>query len=311
MSLFLGIDTSNYTTSAALYDDTAGEICEERKQLEVKPGKKGLRQSDALFAHVKNLPLLLTRLFKSSEISISAVGASARPRDIDGSYMPCFEAGLMAARSISAAMKIPFFEFSHQAGHIASALFSINRLDILKSRFIAFHVSGGTTEAVLCTPCGSSLRAEILGCSLDLKAGQAVDRVGQMLGLGFPAGPQLESLALQSKNHFDIKPSLKGGDCCMSGIENLCSGMIKSGREPCDVALFCIKYISASLDGMLKALLPLYYGIPLVFVGGVMSNTIIRSHFASEYGVLFAKQGFSSDNAVGIAVLTKSRVVNE
>ncbi|MDR3644193.1 MAG: peptidase M22, partial [Clostridia bacterium] len=277
---------------------------------EVKPGEKGLRQSDAVFAHVKNLPLLLNRLLQSKG-NICAVGASARPRDTEGSYMPCFEAGLMAASSISSAMKIPFFEFSHQAGHIASALFSINRLDILKSRFIAFHVSGGTTEAVLCTPCGDALRAEILARSLDLKAGQAVDRVGQMLGLGFPAGPQLESLALQSEKSFDIKPSLKGADCCLSGIENLCAGMIEQGCEPRDVALFCIRYISASLEGMLKALLPLYRGLPLVFAGGVMSNTLIRSYFTREYGALFAKPGFSSDNAVGIAVLTKLRVVNE
>jgi N6-L-threonylcarbamoyladenine synthase len=310
MSLFLGIDTSNYTTSAAVYDGLSGRIAEERRLLEVKNGEKGLRQSDAVYAHVKNLPALLEPLLRLNS-NICAVGVSSRPRDLEGSYMPCFEAGVMAARTISATAKIPFYDFSHQAGHIVAALFSIDRLEMLKTRFIAFHVSGGTTEAVLCTPDGVISKTEIVARSLDLKAGQAVDRVGQMLGLGFPAGPQLERLALQSQRSFDIKPSLKGADCCLSGLENLCAGMISSGCEPCDAARFCIEFIRASLDGMLKALLPHYHNIPILFAGGVMSNTIIRTFFTDEYGALFAKPGFSSDNAVGIAVLTKLRVVNE
>ena len=127
MSLFLGIDTSNYTTSAALFNDETGEISEKRKLLCVKSGEKGLRQSEALYDHIKNLPTLLEPLLESKS-NICAVGFSARPRDIDGSYMPCFEAGIMAGRSIAAAMNIPYYDFSHQAGHIASALFSVNRL---------------------------------------------------------------------------------------------------------------------------------------------------------------------------------------
>ena len=308
MSLFLGIDTSNYTTSAAIFNSVTGEIRQERTLLSVKNGEKGLRQSDALFAHIKNLPSILSPLLSS--LQPTAVGVSVRPRDLEGSYMPCFEAGVLAAKSISLARNIPCFEFSHQAGHIASALFSIGRMDLLHTRIIAFHVSGGTTEAVLSHFDGKKLDTELLAKSLDLKAGQAVDRVGQMLGLPFPSGPKLEQLALQSSKTFEIKPTMKGADCCLSGLENLCRKMIDSACDPSDVALYCLEYIKVSLEGMLKPLALQYPGVPVLFAGGVMSNSIIRDYFTEKYDALFAKPAFSTDNAAGIAVLTKSRIEN-
>lgn len=310
MSLFLGIDTSNYTTSAAIVDQETGEVFANRQLLHVKSGAKGLRQSDALYEHVKNLPLILESLPFAKD-HIAAIGVSSRPRDRQDSYMPCFEAGIMAARSIASVNHIPYYTFSHQAGHIASALFSVNRLELLESDFVAFHVSGGTTEAVSCKPDSGGLQAEIIAQSLDLKAGQAVDRVGQMLGLPFPSGPQLEQLALRSTKSFSVKPCIKNTDCCLSGLENLCADMVKSGCEPCDIARFCIEYIKVSLDGMIKAFSPHYRRLPLIFAGGVMSNTIIQAYFTDQYGAIFAKPGYSTDNAVGIAVLAKRKVVAE
>ncbi len=150
MGRYLGIDTSNYTTSTALFDSENGEMQQQKKLLEVKSGEKGLRQSDALFQHVKMLPTLMEKL--SFNGGITAVGYSARPRDVVGSYMPCFLAGEEAARCIAAALGALCFDFSHQAGHIAAALFSIGRLDMLNQKFIAFHVSGGTTDVLLCAP---------------------------------------------------------------------------------------------------------------------------------------------------------------
>lgn len=303
MSLFLGIDTSNYTTSTALYDDENRRILEERQLLRVKEGEKGLRQSDAVYQHVKNLPVLIGRLLKEEHPPISAVGVSAKPREMAESYMPCFEAGISVAHSIAAALRIPYKDFSHQAGHIASALFSINRLELLEEPFIAFHVSGGTTEAVLCTPDGVCPKTEVIARSLDLKAGQAVDRVGLMLSLSFPAGPALEKLAFRSERTFDPEPCMKGGDCCLSGVENLCARMLESGSEPAEVARFCLDYIKASLDGMTQAVRERYPGLPLLYAGGVMSNSIIKEYFVRKYGALFARRGFSSDNACGTAVL--------
>lgn len=310
MSLFLGLDTSNYTTSGALYDSAGGVMHTQRKLLSVKNGAKGLRQSEAVYQHVKNLPIIIEDLLLDRSDPVVVVAASSKPRDLEGSYMPCFEPGLTIGRCIASSLHVPFLEFSHQAGHIAAALFSLDRLELLKDRFIAFHVSGGTTEAVLCSPGNDSpaFKTTILTCSLDLKAGQAVDRVGVMLGLSFPAGPELEKLALQSTKSFKIKPVIKGNDCCLSGVENLCSAMLKDKADKCDIARFCVEYIKASLDAMTERILLLYPGIPLLFAGGVMSNSIIKEYFTKKYGALFAKPVYSSDNAAGIAMLASLAV---
>lgn len=305
MSYYLGIDTSNYTTSTALFDTESGKMLQQKKLLCVKAGEKGLRQSDALFQHVRELPGLIESLFESG-CKIAAVGYSARPRDVEGSYMPCFLAGAEAARCVAAVCGVPCYDFSHQAGHIAAALFSIGKLDMLSEQFIAFHVSGGTTDVVLFKP-GENLNYEIepVASSLDLKAGQVIDRVGLMLGLAFPAGPELEKLALKSTRKFKIKPCLKGNDCCLSGVENICADMIRKGEQPGDVARYCLEYIKFTLDGMVAAALDKFGKLPLLFAGGVMSNSIIRDYMTEKYGAYFAKPGFSSDNAAGIAALAK------
>jgi Metal-dependent proteases with possible chaperone activity len=303
MALYLGIDTSNYTTSTALYDTSCGEMLQQKRLLSVKPGDKGLRQSEALFQHVRELPKLMEQLMRGKG-SIAAVGFSARPRDAEDSYMPCFLAGEEAARCIAAVCGVPCYGFSHQAGHIAAALFSLGRLDMLQQRFIAFHVSGGTTDAVFFSPGQTGGYAVTpLASSLDLKAGQVIDRVGLMLGLDFPAGPELEKLALKSSREFKILPCLKGCDCCLSGVENICADMVKSGEPPCDVARCCIEYIRCTLDGMTAAVLQNHEKLPLLFAGGVMSNAAIREFMTRKYGALFAKPGFSSDNAAGPAAL--------
>ena len=150
MSLYLGIDTSNYTTSVAVFDDETGEIIQQKKLLPVREGQLGLRQSDAVFHHTAQLHTLFERLAASADTKkIVAVGASARPRPVDGSYMPCFTVGENTAKILAAALQVPFFAFSHQEGHIAAALYGAGRPDLLNKTFIAFHVSGGTTEAVL------------------------------------------------------------------------------------------------------------------------------------------------------------------
>lgn len=304
MSAFLGIDTSNYTTSAALFDSEANTIIQSKKLLPVKAGELGLRQSDAVFAHVKQLGDMVQNIFAEYVGKITAIGVSTRPRDIDGSYMPCFLVGEMAANCLGAALKVPVLSFAHQQGHVAAALYSAGRLDLFRERFIAFHLSGGTTEALLVEPSAERIiRCTKIGGSMDLKAGQAVDRVGVMLGLPFPAGKYLEELALKSDRKFKIKPVMKGTECCLSGIENKCRKMLENGEKPEDIALFCLKSVEASLCGMTDATLSEYGKLPLVYAGGVMSNCIIRNTIENKYGGIFAKPEFSSDNAAGIAVL--------
>lgn len=315
MKLYLGFDTSNYTTSTALYDAEENRVWHAKKLLPVKPGEKGVRQSDAVFHHTQQLPDLLEEtLTKASADTgcsrkelvscLQAIGVSTRPRRVEGSYMPCFTVGQTQARDLGAVLDLPVFEFSHQEGHIAAALYSAKRFDLVGQEFCAFHVSGGTTESLSVVPGSESpVEARLEGTSTDLKAGQAIDRTGVMLGLAFPAGPALEQLALRSSREFQIRPSAQGLDVSLSGVENKCKKMLTDGESPEDIALFCLKSVEAALISMADALLEQHPGKHIVFSGGVMSNGIIRRDFEARYDCSFAAPEFSADNAAGIAVL--------
>ena len=301
MPSVLGIDTSNYTTSVALWKD--GVIFQEKKLLPVKKGELGLRQSDAVFHHVVQLPQVFTKL-PAIGPDLAAVGASDRPRSIEHSYMPCFLVGLGTAQALAKAEQMPLYRFSHQQGHIAAVLYSAGRLDLLWERFLAFHVSGGTTETVLVTPNEKQVfHTEIVAQSLDLKGGQAVDRVGAMLGLPFPAGKGLEALARKSSRKISVRATMKGADCSLSGIENQCRSMLDRKEPKEEIAAFCLASILAAIEGMADALLERFGRLPLVFAGGVMSDGILRGALETKYGALFAEPEFSCDNAAGISVL--------
>lgn len=301
---YLGFDTSNYTTSAALFFPEENRVVQKKLLLPVKKGERGLRQSDAVFHHTVQLSDVFSRLMKENGAEIEAVCASVKPCPSEKSYMPCFLVGKNTGICSALTAGVPFFETTHQHGHIAAALFSAERLDLLNRRFLAFHLSGGTTQALLVEPNKDEiLSITQVASSLDLKAGQAVDRVGLMLGLDFPCGAQLDLLAQKSEKRFKIKPSMKGTDCSLSGVENKCKMMIEKGESPCDVARFCIEFISASLEAMTQELLREFGNLPPVFSGGVMSNSIISSRFKDKYGAIFAKPEFSCDNAAGVAVI--------
>ena len=301
--MILGVDTSNYTTSVALFDVDKGEIFNFKKMLPVKQGERGLRQSDAVFHHTENLPQVIDSAFANS-CDIQAVGVSVRPRDVDGSYMPCFKAGYNVANAVSKLLNVPMFEFSHQAGHIAAALFSAKRLDLIGEKFIAFHFSGGTSEALLVTPDKDNVfSCELIGTSLDLKAGQVVDRCGVLLGMKFPCGAELEVLAAQSDKNFKIKTPVKDGNISLSGIENKFIKMLEQGEKPCDVAKFTIQSINNAVVTLTEQVISRYGNLPLVYAGGVMSNSYIRSNIESKFNGCFATPEFSSDNSAGVALL--------
>ena len=301
MGNYLGIDTSNYTTSAARFSE--GKIEQQKQLLPVKEGQLGLRQSDAVYHHVQQLPQVAEPLLRQTG-DTTAIGVSVRPRDRDGSYMPCFSVGYGFAKSLSDALHVPLYTFSHQAGHIAAALYSAGQLRLMDKPFLAYHVSGGTTEAVLVTPDKESVFAtEIVSQSLDLKGGQAVDRTGLLLGLSFPAGRGLEALALQCTERIRVKPTMKGRDFCLSGIENQCQTLQKQGTPPSYIARYCLEALSAALEGSCKQLLKEYGDLPVLFAGGVMSNRIIRENLTGKFGAHFASPEFSTDNAAGVAIL--------
>jgi len=187
----LAFDTSNYTTSAAVlkggFETGRTGLVQSRLLLPVKEGEKGLRQSDAVFLHTRQLPEVIEKLGVISQIG--AIGYSAAPRDCDGSYMPCFKVGEAMARSMASVLGVPCHAFSHQSGHIAAAVSGLCMLSLLSEEFYAFHLSGGTLECVLVRPDKNKIiTCEIIGGTADISAGQAIDRVGVMLGLKFPCG---------------------------------------------------------------------------------------------------------------------------
>ena len=301
MSVFLGLDTSIYTTSTALYDSDTGEITQAKKLLPVKPGEKGLRQSDAVFHHTVQLPEVLQKL----EIpELSGIGVSVRPRNAETSYMPCFLCGEGTARMIGQVLQIPVYQTSHQTGHILAALYSAQKLDWIHREFLAFHVSGGTTDCVYCQPeAGQILHITPVSGSLDLKAGQLIDRVGLMLGLPFPCGMALETLAMQSEKNFKYKPVMKELDCCLSGLENQCRNMLIS-EQPCDIAKFCLTAVASVISVMTETAQERYPALPVLYAGGVMSDQYIQNQLKQnlQTETAFAEPVFSCDNAAGTAV---------
>ncbi|MBE6589878.1 MAG: peptidase M22, partial [Ruminococcaceae bacterium] len=306
MDCFVGFDTSNYTTSAAVCTLDGEVIANIKAPLPVKSGECGLRQSDAVFAHVKNLPEVCDRLRKTLlGKRVLAVGYSARPRDAEDSYMPCFLSGVAAAHSFSASIDAPLFAFSHQNGHVMAAAYSAGvSEEAMKNPFWAFHVSGGTTEALHVTPQEGDFDVRLVCATEDLNAGQAIDRIGVMMGLRFPCGKELELLAQKNTRtlpHFRV--CVKNGCCNLSGLQNLAEKLFKESGDKSFVAAFTLAFIGETLWEMTRFLDGQKNSLPIVYAGGVMSNRYLQARLAERHNTYFADPQFSADNAAGIALL--------
>lgn len=298
----LGFDTSNYTTSVAAFNGVSGENCS--RLLDVRPGELGLRQSDALFAHVKRLPEMTDELFAAlPRDTIRAVGASTRPRAVDGSYMPCFLAGSSQAQTLARILDVPFYAFSHQQGHIAAALWSAGRMELMHTPHLAWHLSGGTTELLLVEPDGKNVKAEKLGGTSDISAGQLIDRTGKLLGLPFPAGKSIDALSRGSDCRDRYRVKLHGLEFSFSGIQNKAEAFYAATNSPADTARFVMNCIVTCIADATRAALAEKPGLPVVFSGGVASNSMLRERMR-EFSPVFAEPQYSTDNAMGIAVLT-------
>lgn len=315
--LFCGVDTSNYTTSIALCDGDGKVVANFKEPLPVGAGECGLRQSDAVFAHTRNLPIVSARLRRALADAgepITAVGVSAAPRDAAGSYMPCFLTGVAAASAMADAVGVPLYRVSHQSGHIMAALYSSGAVSLVGDRHIAFHVSGGTTEALLCEPSEDAehvFSVRIIGGTQDLNAGQAIDRAGVMLGLRFPCGPALEELAAASEQKYVFsRVPVKNGMCNLSGVQNLTERQFADGVPPCDIAAYLLDYIAAVIFKMAADLRAEYGALTIVFAGGVMSNRRIRAQLEKLGDCRFAEPQFSADNAAGVALLCRHRYLD-
>ena len=297
----IGIDTSNYTTSIAFFDGTGGENCS--KLLPVKPGELGLRQSDAVFAHIKSLPELSGRLFSHiDDANITAVGVSTRPRAVEGSYMPCFLVGISHARLLSDALHVPLVEVSHQQGHVAASLWSAGHLELMEEPHLAWHLSGGTTELLLVEPEGKLVKCTKIGGTSDISAGQLIDRTGQLLGLPFPSGKYLDTLSREAvgKDFFRVK--CKDMTFSFSGMQNKVQQYFEKTDNPAETSAYALRCVAYGVFSATEQALKAYPGLRVVFSGGVASNSLLRQ-VLEPLNPIFAQPQFSTDNAMGVAVL--------
>ena len=299
MSLYLGIDTSNYTTSVATVGDCQ---INARKIIDIKEGMRGIRQSDGVFVHLKELP----RIFDTLEIDmkkICAVGVSTTPRRCEGSYMPVFLAGESFARVIAKSLGVPLYAYSHQEGHIMAGILSGGFYGLLEKPFLAVHLSGGTTEILRCEYKNNHFEAEIVGGTLDISAGQLIDRLGVRLGMKFPCGKEIDRLSRKCcEKPIKLKTSVKDGYMNFSGMETRLLDM----AETYDAGLLAksaLMFIGESLTKAINSI----ENTDVLFVGGVASNSLLREYFEKNISanVHFATPELSCDNAVGVAELTR------
>ena len=300
----LGIDTSNYTTSAAVFDGCGG--LNVGRLLTVRPGELGLRQSDALFQHVRQLPELFDRLAGEGLLhDLEAVGASTRPRAVEGSYMPCFLAGTSQGRNLASTLGVPFFAHSHQQGHLAAAAWSAGKLDLLDKPFLAWHLSGGTTELLKIEPKDYTVMAEIIGGTSDISAGQLIDRTGVLLGLQFPAGKALDELNTRADAGVKgFKVKINDLSFSLSGMENKVKKLIDGGEKPANVARFALDTVTNVVVRTTLEAQKRWPGLPVLCSGGVASNRYMRAAMERTCKAYFAEPQYSTDNAMGTAILT-------
>ena len=264
-----------------------------------------MRQSDALFCHTRDLPFLVEEVLSKvkkayGDYKVLAVGVSDTPRRQEGSYMPCFLAGVNAAKCAASLLDAPLLTFSHQEGHIEAVRCGSERT-FSENEFYAFHLSGGTTEFLRVTDEGSRYRAEVVAEALDLTCGQLIDRCGVKLGLSFPAGKELESLAAKSDKTYKIRIPKKEKGINLSGFENKFDKMLEEGETPENLA----KYVFDVVKEAILALLSFGEGEKTVlFSGGVTSSYLLKNALEKE-NFIFAAPEFTADNAIGTAFLTK------
>ena len=297
----IGIDTSNYTTSIAFFDGVGGENCS--KLLPVKQGELGLRQSDAVFAHIKSLPELSGRLFSHvHKEEITAVGVSTRPRAVDGSYMPCFMVGFSHAKMLSDCLGVPLVEVSHQQGHVAASLWSANALELMNEPHLAWHLSGGTTELLLVEPEGKNVVCTKIGGTTDISAGQLIDRTGQLLELPFPSGKHLDALSKEAVQKDVFKVKCSNMAFSLSGVQNKVQQFHVQQGIAAETAAYALRCVAKAVYLATEQALKAYPGLQVVFSGGVASNSLLREVIA-PLKPIFAQPQFSTDNAMGVAVL--------
>lgn len=310
MKAYIGIDTSCYTTSVALVDEKKNLLADERIMLEVKKGEKGLRQSEAVFQHIKNCGQIFQRIEPLvSGLDIAAVAASTKPRPVQASYMPVFVVAENIAKTISGTKNIPFYCTSHQENHLMAGIWSAGgpRCDC----FLVLHLSGGTTELLVVETAEIGFNIRIIGASSDISAGQFIDRIGVAMGLSFPSGMYIEKLAFKAgtcKDKIKIPYSVDGLTVSFSGPESHGRRLLEDGADKEQLALGVLDCISGVLQELISNAGKQTGINQVLLVGGVSSNNYIKNCLKqkSGCGLYFPDPEYCRDNAVGTALAALS-----
>ena len=308
----IGFDTSNYRTSVAAVTLDGEILVNHRELLPVTSGERGLRQSDAVFAHIRQLrnsEEALREALKGSRIA--AVAASTRPRDGETSYMPVFQVGYTAGSLLAAALNVPFYETTHQRGHLAAAMAGTGLEK--EERLLAVHLSGGTTDLLVM----DADSVTQIGGSADLHAGQLVDRAGVAMGLTFPSGEELEELAALGHSEGRLGCSMEDRDlvCHLSGAETKVQQWIRDGSLPReDVAREIYDLLARTLVRMLKAGTEKTGIRKALVTGGVAASALLRQLMEQRRmktrgcpDIVFGRPEMSGDNAAGVAMIGAER----
>ena len=218
--------------------------------------------------------------------------------------MPCFYVGFSHAKMLADLLGVPMIEVSHQQGHVAAALWSADRMDLMDKPHLAWHLSGGTTELLLVEPENGNVICTKIGGTTDISAGQLIDRTGQLLDLPFPSGKYLDQLSQNAKMVEVFKVKCNDCEFSLSGVQNKVQQFHLKYSDPKETAAYALRCICYAVQKATEDALSKYPGYEVVFSGGVASNTTLRDKL-SRFNPVFCPPQYSTDNALGVAVLAE------
>ena len=216
--------------------------------------------------------------------------------------MPCFMVGYSHAKLISDMLGVPLIEVSHQQGHVAASLWSAGHLELMDQPHLAWHLSGGTTELLLVEPEGKNVNCTKIGGTTDISAGQLIDRTGQLLELPFPSGKHIDALSADAQMKETFKVKCPGLEFSLSGVQNKVQQFHEKHGIPAETAAFALRCVAGAVSKATENALKEYPGFRVVFSGGVASNSMLR-RLTAQFDPIFSQPQYSTDNAMGVAVL--------
>jgi N6-L-threonylcarbamoyladenine synthase len=311
--LILGIETSCDETGLALYESRAGKLLAHavHSQIAMHEAYGGVVPELASRDHIRRLVPLSRQVLAQAGRDIGDVGAVAYTEGpgLAGALL----AGAAFARGLAQALGVPAIGIHHLEGHLLSPLLSATPPHF---PFVALLVSGGHTQLMRVQEVG---RYELLGETQDDAAGEAFDKTAQLLGLGYPGGPALSTLAESGnpKRYRLPRPMMASGDLefSFSGLKTAVLTLVKNepGAPQADIAR---AFVDAVVDVLVAkcALAMERTGLTqLVVAGGVGANKQLRAALDAAaarrgFDVFYPEAELCTDNGAMIAFAAALRL---